>query len=562
MLIMNSIYEIDLSPKKGKKYWKNCHREWREEFIYFLMVDRFHDSSKRHPLNYSYRHPGFGDSHQLLKSCGGTLRGIIDNLDYIKHLGGTAIWLSPVFENNPEAYHGYAIQNYLEIDKRWGTIDDLEELVEMAHDYDMRVFLDIVLHYTGDNWVYPDNKEFSYNGMEFPFGGWRFEDRPVPVELRNPELYYRKGQITNFDSYPETREGDFFRLKSFRNDDSAVGDYVLELLVKIYSYWIRETDVDGFRIDAAKHIGELTISRFCSAIREYSYTLGKKNFFLFGELIGSDEVCNNYIGPKTSLSLADKNIYYGLNSVLDFPLYNILAAVIKGKVSAGRLIDRYTALQKNAMNRGENGEFLVTFIDNHDQVGEEFKHRFGYNAEPEQIVAGIGFLLCAIGTPCIYYGTEQGLDGCGRGDWYVRECMFDPDDRSTNILNQQSYIYKHVAEIARLRQKESTLKFGRMFLREISADGQYFHLPDCPNCTLAFSRILFDEEILVIYNSSASDVKEDHILVDYNLNKDKKYMNCIYGNSGNVEIHKLEEQTIRFIKLYLQPMQFVILKNK
>lgn len=559
---MKSIYDIDLTPKKGKKYWKNCHREWREEFIYFLIVDRFHDNAKRHPLNFSDRHMGFGDSHQLRETCGGTIRGIIDHLDYIKHLGCTAIWLSPIFENNPESYHGYAIQNYLEVDKRWGNIADLEELVGLAHDYDMRVFLDIVLHYTGDNWTYLDNSDCYYNGREFPFGDWRFEDRPVPVELRNPELYFRKGQIINFDNYPETREGDFFRLKSLRNVDSLTGDYVLELLVKIYSYWIRETDIDGFRIDAAKHIGELAMSRFCSAIREYTYTLGKKNFFLFGELIASDEVCNSYIGPKTSLSLNDKNIYYGLNSVLDFPLYNILAGVIKGKDSAERLIQRYTDLQRNAMNRGEYGEFLVTFIDNHDQVVEEYKHRIGFNTEPEQIVAGIGFLLCAIGTPCIYYGTEQGLEGCGRGDWYIRECMFDPEDKSTNILNQQSYIYKHIAAIAQLRQKESALKFGRMFLREISADGYHFHLPNCPHCTLAFSRILFDEEILVVYNSSPSDAKEEYILIDDNLNKNRRNMNCIYGESGSIEILKHKELGIRFIKLYLLPMHFVVLKNK
>jgi alpha-amylase len=559
---MNSISDIDLSPKKGKKYWKNCHREWREEFIYFLMLDRFHDSVKRHPVNFNDRHTGFGESHQLRETCGGTIRGIIDNLDYIKHLGCTAIWLSPVFENNQEAYHGYAIQDYLDVDKRWGTIGDMEELVTLAHDFDMRVFLDIVLHFTGNNWSYADKNHARYNGMEFPFGGWRFENRPLPIEFRNPFIYFRKGQITNFDAYPETREGDFFGLKSFHNDDSPVGDYVLDLLVKIYSYWIRETDVDGFRIDAAKHIGELTMSRFCSAIREYAYTLGKKNFFLFGELIAADEVCNHYIGPKTSLSLNDKNIYYGLNSVLDFPLYNILAGVIKGTDSAEKLIDRYTSLQKNAMGRGEYGEFLVTFIDNHDQVGEEFKHRFGYNAEPEQIIAGIGFLLCAIGTPCIYYGTEQGLEGCGRGDWYIRECMFDPDDKSTNILNQQSHIYKQIAEIAHLRQKENTLKFGRMFLREISSDSRHFHLPNCPHCTLAFSRILFEEEILVVYNSSPCDAKEEYILIDATLNKDKKNMNCIYGKNGTVEILKHGEQSIRFIKLFLRPMQFVILKNK
>ena len=129
-------------PKPGKTYWRNCHREWREEFIYFLLVDRFHDSHKRRPLEFDIRHYGFGEETELRKSCGGTIRGIIDHLDYIKNLGCTAIWLSPVFKNNPESYHGYAIENYLELDERWGTREELEQLVDLAHSYDLRVFLD------------------------------------------------------------------------------------------------------------------------------------------------------------------------------------------------------------------------------------------------------------------------------------------------------------------------------------------------------------------------------------------------------------------------------------
>src|SRR5690606_18983150 len=138
------------------------------------------------------------------------------HLDYIKNLGCTALWLSPVFENNPHSYHGYAIQNYLEVDKRWGTKDDLETLVDAAHERDMRVFLDIVLDHSGDNWFYAEGNDYFYfQGERFPFGGWRSKNRPLPVELRNPELYNRQGQIRNFDTYPEARDGDFCNLKAF-----------------------------------------------------------------------------------------------------------------------------------------------------------------------------------------------------------------------------------------------------------------------------------------------------------------------------------------------------------
>ncbi|MBN8836176.1 MAG: alpha-amylase [Sphingobacteriia bacterium] len=561
---MKSIKDIDLSPKSGKKYWKNCHREWREEFIYFLLVDRFHDSNKRHSAEFDSKHSGFGDEVQLSKQCGGTIRGIISNLTYIKNLGCTAIWLSPVFKNNPESYHGYAIENYLEIDERFGTKAELEELVDMAHDYDMRVFLDIVLHHSGDNWNYPEGNPYYYHdGIEFPFGEWRYPERPVPIELRNPALYGRKGQIRNFDDYPETREGDFFSLKAFKNDESREAIYVQKLLTAIHCFWIRELDIDGYRLDAVKHMGELSISRFCSYVREYAYSLGKKNFFLFGELVGADAMASKYMGPKTLTTYNDQNIYCGLNSVLDFQLYFVLEGVIKGKDSPHKLIERYEELQKNALDRGEYGEYLVTFLDNHDQIGNEFKHRFGHNAEPEQVIAGVAFLLCALGTPCIYYGTEQGLDGCGRGDRYIRECLFNPNDKNTDILNQQSEIYKAIASIAKFRSENNVMRFGRMFIRETSTDGVHFHLPECNKCTLAFSRVLYNQEVLFVFNSSAHEVKNEYILVDCQLNRDKKWMTTVYGKKQNVEILYSENpnRPLCYVKLYLKPMQLVILKN-
>jgi alpha-amylase len=561
--MLKSINEIDFSPKPGKTYWVNCHREWREEVIYFLMVDRFHDSRKRHSFKFDLRHPGFGNEDQLQKPFGGTLQGIIDNIDYIKNLGCTAIWLSPVFENNPGSYHGYAIQNYMDVDKRLGTKEELEQLVDKAHGLDIRVFLDIVLHHSGDNWSYPFDYDYFYaGGQRFTLGGWRQKDRPIPVELADPEMYNRKGQIRNFDAYPETQEGDFFTLKTFRNDGSPASESLLDILVKIHCYWIRETDVDGFRLDAVKHMKGSDISRFCSNIREYAYTLGKRNFFLFGEIIGNDEMGNPYIGPK--MLPKDRNVYYGLDSILDHPLHSVLAEVIKGNSSPNRLIRRYAELQKNALGRGEYGEFLVTYIDDHDQVGMDFKHRFGHNATPEQIVAGMGFLICALGAPCIYYGTEQGFEGNGMDDRYIREGMFDPDDKETNVLNQGSWIYKRISVLAHLRQKESILKFGRMYFREISKNGVDFHFSDGKECLLAFSRILHQGEILVVYNSSPKDTKEEYIAVDTTINKEGSLMDCIYGNKKKIRIKKNTDQEAGrlFIKVKLKPMEFLMFKNK
>lgn len=560
---ITSVDDIDLSPKPGKTYWTDGSRDWREEFIYFLLVDRFHDDQDRMPVSVTGRQKGFGNLQQLQKICGGTLKGITMHLDYIRDLGCTALWLSPVFGNNVDSYHGYAIENYLNIDPRFGTKEDLSELVERAHAYGIKVFLDVVLHHSGDNWSYPaDFDYYYYQGAVFPFNEWRSDDFPIPVELRNPELYWRKGRIRNFDTYPETREGDFAGLKSFKNDTSPEALLVQQILTKIHCYWIRETDVDGFRIDAVKHMGEETVSQFCSHVREYAYLLGKKDFFLFGEFVGPEEMYNRYIGPKTSVMVEDKAIYFGLNSVLDFPLYHILADVIRGVSKPERLIERYESLRKNALSRGEFGEFLVTFIDNHDQVGQALKRRFGNQASEDQIIAGVGFLLCALGTPCIYYGTEQGFDGAGIQDYNIRESMFSLDDSRTNVLNKSCRIYQQIAALARIRRNSPVLKFGRMYMRKLSADGKNFSLPTFEKCLLAFSRVLYDHEVIVAYNSSLVEQDEEYVRVDPLLNPQGGVFYFIYGQSGSVNVLVNEEGNRHFIKLRLAPAQFVILSNK
>ena len=557
---MKSMMELNLEPKKGKNYWKNCHREWREEFIYFLLVDRFHDNNQRTPEIALGRVSGFGSGKQLQKICGGTIRGIINHLDYIHDLGCTALWLSPVFENNPQSYHGYAIQNYFEIDRRFGTKEDLAELVDVAHGMDMRVFLDVVLHHSGDNWFYPgDLPYYYYQGAVFPFGNWRREDRPVPLELRDPDLYGRRGRIRNFEGIPETRDGDFMDLKTFLLDDSPRSLWLQDVLLKIHCYWIKEVDVDGFRLDAVKHMSELATSRFCSGIREYAYKLGKKNFFIFGEIVGPDEMYCHYIGPKTAVSVSEKTIYYGLNSVLDFPMHEILPDFILGRSSPTRLIERYAKLKEHALHHGEFGEYLVTFLDNHDQVGQMLKQRFGAQANEEQVIAGVAFLLSALGTPCIYYGTEQGFNGAGDGDRYIREAMFSLSDEKTNALNKESSMYKAIAKIAGIRKKSRVLKFGRMYIRPVSTDEKHFQLPACNECLFAFSRILFDEEIVVAYNTSSTETKAECVQVEGDGGDTFTYL---FGGAGDVRVYSTADAQTRFVKLQLKPCQFIILERE
>jgi len=572
MAVIDSIQQINLAPKPGKTYF-NFAREWREEFIYFLMVDRFHDEVPREPV----RQPGRTAGIQVPDNFyGGKIRGITNNLDYIAGLGCTAIWLSPIFENNAGAYHGYNINNYLNIDPHFGTRQDLIELVDAAHNftrdgqpYPIRVILDVVINHSGDNWFYenegkPGVRPYSYyHDLQYNFGDWRRPDRPVPLELRDPDLYHRRGTIADaagYDTYPENQHGDLSGLKDYANDDDDKGSQLINILIKAHCYWIREADVDGFRVDAVKHMGPLACSRFCSNIREYAYSLGKRGFFLYGELaLTSDDIYNQYLGQNTSVKEGAKTVFYGLNSLLDFRLAEGnggggLRDVIKGKAWPQTLFQRLADQQYRALNRGEIGRYLVSFIDNHDSFWQP-DGRFGATAFDEQVIAGIGFLICALGTPCIYYGTEQGFSGSG-GDNSIREAMFDKNNPGRNLLNPDCTIYREIAKIAAVMRGAGPLRFGRMYYREISGNGKDFGPPFGADYTLAFSRLLYGREVLVAYNVSGRH-RDDYVMVDASFHQPGDTMNFLYGGDGGVAVQQAARGL--FVQLHLEANQFVIL---
>ncbi len=570
MATLTSVNDLDLSPIAGKRYL-TFEREFREEFIYFVLIDRFHDGQPRTAVNQTARSTGFATQSDFY---GGKIKGITNNLAYISGLGCTAIWLSPVFGNNDGAYHGYNIRNYLDVDPRFGTKQDLIDLVDTAHNHTrggqpwpMRVILDVVINHSGDNWAYPGGFPYHYsNDKQFDFGSWRPSSLPIPSELQDPDLYHRRGEIGNYDSYPENQHGDIDTLKDYANDDDDAGSRVINTLIKAHCHWIREADVDGFRVDAVKHMGELACSRFSSGVREYAYSLGKRGFFLFGEVASaSDDVYNRYIGPNTSREEGKSTVFFGLNSVLDFRLAEgvygdennaPLRDVLKGFKGPQTLFNRLDAQQDRALNRGELGRYLVTFIDNHDSFWQP-SGRIGNGASDEQVIGALGFLLCSLGTACIYYGTEQGFSGHG-GDTEIREAMFDRAAGGKSLLNTKCTIYREISKITDVARACEPLKFGRMYYRQISGDGVHFGFPFGSSYTLALSRLLYGREVLVAYNVS-DQPRSDCVVVDAAYHGTPATLTFLYGGAATVPIQTALDGT-RFVQLALGPHQFVILE--
>ena len=520
--------ELDFTPR-GEVF--PSPRDWRDVFIYFLLVDRFDNNQENLPAfdpasTPKGRDPGQGGVFQ-----GGNLKGIIRRLDYIRGLGANAIWLSPIFKNRQEkrdSYHGYGIQDFLEVDPRFGTKEDLKELVKQAHARGMYVILDIILNHTGDNWAYPGGFPFFFQkgaAGPFDFGFWRKvdpapgfqeDDAVWPQELQRPECYKRRGEIRDWSDPDEAINGDFLSLKELDVNQANV----LDTLIQAYKYWIGSADVDGFRVDTVKHMESSATAIFCNAVREYAKRIGKHNFFIFGEIVGDDLTIQSYIGRNSRIAGTNER-FPSLDAGLDFPLYFILEEVLKGFVNPSPLRDRYERFKTLYADHGEAGRYFVTFMDNHDQMARPYRRFMHRNPFPDQAVLAIGYLLTSQGVPCIYYGTEQGFDGGGDNDRYVRECVFGGqwgafDTTGHHFFNAEHPAYRSIAQVAAARQGEPALRYGRQYFREISGNGTDFGHPLDGKCTLAYSRILDSTEILVAMNLDTNP-RNDFITVDANL---------------------------------------------
>jgi glycosidase len=566
---IESVKAIDFTPH-GEVF--PSPEDWRDQFIYFLLVDRFDNNQNGVPPYDPATAVRGRDPQQGALFQGGNLQGITRRLDYIQRMGCTAVWLSPIFKNRIEkddSYHGYGIQDFLDVDPRFGTLADLQELVKQAHGRGMYVILDIIINHTGDNWAYPGGVPYYYwhdAPGPFDFGFWREVDAAPglqehdavwPVEFQQPDRYKRRGEIRNWFNPQEAIDGDFLSLKELDINRPAV----LDGLIQAFKYWIAVADVDGFRVDTVKHVESSATAIFCNAVREYAKRLGKHNFFIFGEIVGDDATINRYIGRNSRIEGTDER-FPSLDAALDFPLYFHLEDVIKGFEAPSRLRERYEQFRTLYTDHGEAGRFFVTFVDNHDQMVRPYRRFMHHNPHPQQAVLATGYLLTSQGIPCIYYGTEQGFDGGGDNDRYVRECMFGGtwgafDTTGVHFFNERHPIYQGIKAIAAVVAREPALRYGRQYFRETSVDGQNFTHPTNGQCTLAFSRILDSDEVLVVMNLQASR-REDCITVDRHLSAVGTKMTDLLG--GTVPVSVQESSGRAYVRVPLAGHQMALLK--
>jgi len=579
MTSLNSIRGLTLpTPRQA---FPSPGDNWQSEVIYFLLPDRFSDGreNERPLLDRTHKRQARGPSaswHAWASSGsgrwqGGTLAGIQSKLSYLQNLGVTALWIGPVFRQRREAntFHGYAIQNFLEVDPRFGTKEDLIALVDASHQRGLRIILDIVFNHSGDNWVYAggqDQPPYQPYPSQLAFGQWRDAgesptlptprtpgDGVWPVEFQDSLAYMRAGSgdlggpgdADPHDGTLPFRRSDFYGLRKFNH----YAGLTLSDLARCYQYWIGLTDCDGFRIDTVKHVTVDVARSFVGAVKEFASSLGKTDFFMVAEIGGGDPYETEYLNG------IDQN---KLNAALDIgSAKGVLRTVGKGLEIAADYFSRFSTTSDVGESR-KLGSRLVSVVDDHDNLSCE-KLRFSFFSVLEhQIVVPLAIQLFSLSIPCIYYGSEQAFsfdgppddpgyevdylanEGWSSADCFLREAMFGPlhplEDAQEGMsidpatpgfgpfgtsgfhgFDESSATFVRLAHLLRVRKDHPALRVGRQYQRPLGQFG-WDNLRYPSGELIAWSRILADTELLILVNGNGTASRGGDVLVDVNLN--------------------------------------------
>jgi len=332
-----------------------------------------------------------------------------------------------------------------------------------------------------------------------------------PREFQNIAKFRRSGHITNWDYYPEYLEADMFSLKTLdlwaeQEEQTRQISSALACLVLTYCFWIAYADLDGFRIDAAKHMGTHALRAFCDSIREFAESLGKERFLLVGEVGGGREKAWEVVqqtGLDAALGIDDvpgklERMVCGLGNPEDY--FSIFQNWI---------------LDDTGQHRWYRNK-VVTLVDDHDQV-RKGGSKMRFCGDPQYCDLAFNVVatqLTTMGIPCIYYGTEQEFDSGGRpsgSDLVLRESMFGGNfggkcTRGHHFFDESGVLYEALSRLVELRKQLLPLRRGRQMLHEISGDGINFGFPhvmgDNMLSIVAWSRIFVDQEVLVAFSTN------------------------------------------------------------
>mmetsp|Transcript_46402 Transcript_46402/g.84951 ORF Transcript_46402/g.84951 Transcript_46402/m.84951 type:complete len:741 (-) Transcript_46402:59-2281(-) len=434
--------------------------DWADSLIYHIQMDRFNNGNSS---NDKANLPSWQTTDMQKQDLtrlpiwrhGGDMQGIRDRLDYVEEMGFNTIWPTPLLKHDG-AYHGYCATDPTTTDPNFGSPEELRALVADAHSRGMRFVLDIVVNhlcdrstqYEAGSWDHDvcianlnrTHWEGGESGSLKGQGKLNFSKDFFPP-LRSQKFFNRCGLLPDEEmrcmSCPGTVFGDF---------DVGMYDYdtrnkeLQELYTNFMKFWIAYADVDGVRLDAAKHVTEDFIGYFATEMRAYADKLGKTNFFMIGEVAAQKEWKAIRIGQMMStkasahgfpipvtlkqrlpelMKVASRHTafpYPGLNAVYNFEKSGRAGLWIRQARTSQDVADFYSSdefkLLTDQLPQTHGDPFsadkeLWTALELHDWA--RFLWTRPYRTDLGAL--GLYWLFMSSGTPVVYAGQEQGMNG-------------------------------------------------------------------------------------------------------------------------------------------------------
>ena len=384
----------------------------------------------------------------------GDFRGIIDHLDHIQDLGIDVIYMTPSFKSN--SCHKYDTIDYYEIDPSFGTKEELKELVQKAHDRGMKVVMDAVFNHTGKEFF--AFKDILEKGEKSKYLDWYYIDE-LPLKGK-------WGEIPNFLCF-----GYYGGMPKLNLKNPEVEKYITD----VACYWIRECDIDGWRLDVGDEISHFFWKRFRRAIKAV-----KKDMLIIGEIW-------HYAGDFLEGDEWD--------TVMNYPFYlNLIDLLADEKISVSQFVQNLGYLKGRLHKKCY--PLMWNLIDSHDTA--RFLHLCKDNKKKQHLAAAFQLLLP--GMPMIYYGDEYGMPGandpdCRRGMYWDEEYqdkeMFEWYKRLLQVRKAHTCIVEGELAEAITRDEDETIVLIRKNGEETIA-----LIFNCSNHTKEFKEYAQKQELL------------------------------------------------------------------
>lgn len=469
-VISNSnIYDTINFPIIERKFTLNSHKGFNQkDVIYLIFPDRFVNGDTSNDFLFNDKEEfEFGS---LNGRHGGDIAGMISKLDYLKDLGITTIWATPMLENDMYmSYHGYAATDLYRIDPRFGSTDLYFDFVKKSHEKGLKVIMDHVSNHIGINhiWSKLPPTESWFNGDI------------------NKHLISNHNKIAFLDPYADTEtklqnEQGWFTdyMPDLNQKDSLLAKYLIQNTI----WWIESSGIDGIREDTYPYNNQEFMSDWAKTILSIY-----PNFNIVGEVWKGE---STFLAKYQTKSFFTREFDSNLPVVTDFALRDVLVGYLSGDKN---LYDIYQLFAQDFIYSNPNN--LLVFLDNHDVD----RAMFLANSNLNKFKIALTLILTTRGIPQLFYGTEIGLKGGGHHG-LIREPFpggfvkndkdaFNSEGRDSIEIN----IFNFVQKLLLLRNNYSILN-----------EGNFLHFP--PNNNLyVYKKILEDKEILIALNDDENE---------------------------------------------------------